>query len=166
MSLFTQKMGMVCPLSPFWSFSPEPKSKTEKETKRNMTDHFEDYEIEALENVGFEVRLLPDDREALHAALICSLEIFSAPGEADPDDVLVVIETLEEFHPYFLDTQVSDKIGEAIELLHEICEETVLGFEDAQKGKRAVEAITQALRIEFFYPEIESGEVPDFDESN
>ncbi len=131
-----------------------------------MTDHFEDYEAEALEKAGREVKLLPDEREFLEWALNISLETFSAPGEADPDEVLEVIETLEELYPYVLETKLSDKIGEVVELLQEICEERVLGFEDAQNGKRAVEAIAQALRIELFYPEIESEEARYFNESN
>lgn len=129
-----------------------------------MTDHFEDYEAEALENAGREVKLLPDEREFLEWALNVSLEMFSAPGGADQDEALEVIEALEELYPYVLETKLSDKIGEVIELLQEICEERVLGFEDAQSGKRALEAIGEALRIELFYPEIESWEVPDFDE--
>lgn len=119
-----------------------------------MIDHFEDYEAETLENVGREARLLPDEREVLQEALNGSLEIFTAPGEADPDLALAVIETLDEFHPYFSDTQVSDKIGEVIELLHEICEERVLDFEDAQDGKRTIEAVAQALEIEVSHYEI------------
>lgn len=113
-----------------------------------MTDHFEDYEAEALENAGREVKLLPDEREALQQALSGALEIFAAPGEAGPDCVHEVIETLEEFPPYFADTRICDGIGEVIELLHEICEERVLGFEDAQDGKRAVESIAETLGIE------------------
>ena len=119
-----------------------------------MSDHFEDFETEALEAAGVEIKLLPEDREALEEVLNDSLEIFSAPGETDPDRVLRAIETLEDAHPYFPDTQVSDKIGEVIELLHEICAETVLGFEDAQDGKRTVEAIVQALGIEVSHHEI------------
>jgi len=113
-----------------------------------MSDHFEDYEVEALESPGLEVELPPDDREALREALSGSLEIFSAPAEAEPDYALCVIETLEEFPPYFADTRICDGIGEVIELLHEILEERVLDFEDAQEGKRTVEAIAQALGIE------------------
>jgi len=119
-----------------------------------MSDYFEDYEAEVLENAGREARLFPDEREVLQEALNGSLEIFTAPGEADPNLVLAVIETLDELHPYFADTQVSDKIGEVIELLHEICEERVLGFEDAQDGKRTIEAVAQALEIEVSHHEI------------
>lgn len=131
-----------------------------------MTDHFEDYEAEALEKAGREVKLLPDEREFLEWALNIALETFSAPSEADPDEVLEVIETLEELYPYVLETKLSDKIGEVVELLQEICEERVLDFEDAQSGKRTVEAIAQARRVELFYAEMEPGEVQDFDESN
>ena len=119
-----------------------------------MSDHFEDYEVEALENAGLEVELFSEDREALGDALSGSIEIFITPGEADPDFVLAVIETLEELHPYFPDTQVSDKIGEVIELLHEILEERVLDFEDAQDGKRMIETVAQALGIEVSHYEM------------
>jgi len=114
-----------------------------------MMDPFsEEYETEVFENVGCEVRLLPDDREQLEQALSDSLEILNAPGDTEPDRVLRVVEVLEELHPYFPDTSISDRIGEMIELLHEISDERVLDFEAAQEGKREVEALALALGIE------------------
>ncbi len=118
-----------------------------------MSDHCENYEAEVFEDAGIEIELLPEDREALEEALNGSLEIFSAPGEADPDHALCVIETLEDVHPYFPDTKVSDQIGEVIELLHEVCDESVLSFEDAQSGKRIVQALAQVLGIELSHPD-------------
>jgi len=118
-----------------------------------MSDHFDNFETEALEAAGIEIELLPEDRETLEEALNDSLEIFSAPGEADPDHALRVIETLEDVHPYFSDTKVSDQIGEVIELLHEICEEAVLSFEDAQSGKRIVQTVAQALGTQLSHPD-------------
>ncbi|GEM_PF-1707748 len=131
-----------------------------------MSDPIEDFEVEALEAAGLEIEVLPEDREALEEALNGCLEIFSAPGEADPERVLVVIETLEDVHPYFPDTKISDQIGEVIELLHEICAETVLGFEDAQSGKHIVETLAGVLGIELLHPEIQSTGRETFDETN
>jgi hypothetical protein len=118
-----------------------------------MTDHFEDYEAEGFENAGRGARLLPEEREALQEALDRSLEILNAPGEADADLVLRVVEAFDELHPYFPDTLVSDGIGEVIELLHEILEDRILDFEDAQQGKRTVEAVAQALELGFTCPD-------------
>ncbi|OGW79325.1 MAG: hypothetical protein A2Z83_09255 [Omnitrophica bacterium GWA2_52_8] len=147
-------MGVVCPPPSFSVFLTPAEIKNRKGEISTMSDYFEDYEADVLENAGREARLFPDEREMLQDALNGSLEIFTAPGEADPNLVLAVIETLDELHPYFADTQVSDKIGEVIELLHEICEERVLGFEDAQDGKRTIEAVAQALEIEVSHHEI------------
>jgi len=120
-----------------------------------MSDYFEDYEAEVLENTGREVKLPTEEREFLEWALSSSLEMFSAPGEADPDEALEVIEMLEELYPYVLETKLCDRIGEVIEFLQEICEEGVLGFEDARAGKCAAQAIAEAFRVELFYPEME-----------
>lgn len=119
-----------------------------------MIDNFEDYEAEAFENAGREARLLPDDREVLQDALASALEIFRAPGEAEHDYVLAAIDVFDELQPYFPDTLISDGIGELIELLHEVCEDGVLDFEDAQDGKRTVEAIADALGMELSHDEI------------
>ena len=118
-----------------------------------MIDNFEDHDAEAMEEAGREARLLADERDWFQAALNGSLEIFTAPGEADPDFVHDVTETLEEFRPYFADTRISDCLGEVIELLHDVCDESLLDFEEAQDGKRAVEVIADALDLELTYPE-------------
>lgn len=115
-----------------------------------MSTHFDDFEIEALEAAGLEMDLFPEDRENLEKAMNGSLEIFSAPGETDPERALEAIEILEEVHPYFSDTKVSDQIGEVIELLLEVSGEAVLSFEDAQSGRRIIRDLAQVLGIQLF----------------
>lgn len=112
-----------------------------------MLNHTEDFEVETLEQDGVEIKLLSDDRENLAGALAAALEIFSAPGEADPNRTVETIETLEDVLAYFADPKVSDLIGEIIELLHEICDDNPLSFGETQNGKFIVRRVTQALGL-------------------
>lgn len=112
-----------------------------------MSDHFDDFETEALEAAWIEIELLPEDRQALEEALNDSLEIFSAPAQADGDEVFRTIEVLEEIHPSFSDAQIADQIGELIEFLQEIADGEALSFEDCQRGKSIIQDLAEILGI-------------------
>lgn len=118
-----------------------------------MRDYFEDYEAEVFRDMDCDVWLHPEDREALEEALSRSLEILKAPGETDSEETLRVAQALEELHPGFTDTLVSDGIAEVIELLHEISEERILDFEVARDAKRTVDAIAHVLELELTCPD-------------
>ena len=112
-----------------------------------MSGNFNDFETEVREVEDFENVLLPEDWENLEKAMNECVEVFSAPGEADPERAFQAIEAFEEVHPSFSDTQISDRIGELIELLHEVCGEAVLGFEDAKRGKGIIQNLAQIFGI-------------------
>ena len=113
-----------------------------------MSDPLDDFQIEEPEATGPGDDLWPEDRENLEKALNNCTEIFNAPAQADPEKALEAIEVLEEVQPCFSDVQISDQIGEIVELLHEVCEETSLSSEDAKEGKRIIQKLAEALEIQ------------------
>lgn len=112
-----------------------------------MSDDFNDFEAGAPEAAEPGDELWPEDRENLEKALNHCAEIFSAPAQADPEKAFEAIEVFEGIQPSFSDVQISDQIGEVIEFLHEVCDETVLSPEDAGEGKRIIQEIAEILEI-------------------
>jgi len=113
-----------------------------------MSDPLDDFEIEEPETgSGAEEDLWPEDRENLEKAIHDSLVIFNAPAKADPEKALEAIEVLEEVQPYFTEAKVSDKIGELIEFLHEVCDESALSAADAKEAKRVIRKLAASLKI-------------------
>lgn len=91
--------------------------------------------------------LFPEDRENLEKAMNDCVEIFSAPAQADPERAFEAIEVFEEVHLSLSDVQISDRIGEVVELLHEVSDERVLNFEDARRGKYMIRNLADVLGI-------------------
>ncbi len=112
-----------------------------------MSDPLDNFEMAEPEDVGAENDLWPEDKENLEKAMNDCLKIFNAPEHADPDKALEAIEVFEEVQTSFSDIRISDKIGEVIELLHEICEEAILSSKDAKEGKRIIQELAETLEI-------------------
>ena len=112
-----------------------------------MSDDFNDFEAEAPEAAERGDDLWPEDKENLEKALNECLEVFSAPAQADPEKVFEALEIFEGVQPSISDVQVSDQIGEVIELLHDVCDEIVLSPEDGKEGKRIIRELAEALEI-------------------
>ena len=121
-----------------------------------MSDPFDDFEIEDPDVPRPEDDLPPEDKENLEKAMKDCLKIFSAPAKANPEKALEAIEVFEEVQTCFSDVQIADQIGELIELLHEVCDETVLSSKDAKEGKRIVSELAEILGIHI--PDFPEGE--------
>ena len=112
-----------------------------------MRDHIDNYEGESQQSDSLGDDYLPEDRENLQKAMTNCVEIFNAPGQADSDDAFEVVEALEELHLSFSDAEISDQVGELIEILHDVCDKKILSFEDAQRGKKMVQNLAQCCGL-------------------
>ena len=116
-----------------------------------MSDPLDDFEIEepiedpAAADLGDD--LWPEDRENLEKAMNDCHEIFRNPPQADPEKAFEALEIFEGVQPSISDVQVSDQMGEVIELLHDVCDEIVLSPEDGKEGKRIILELAEALEI-------------------
>lgn len=117
-----------------------------KYEEKPMSDPLDNFEIEEPEASGPADDLWPEDKENLEKAMNDCIEIFNAPAQANVEKAFEAIEVLEEVQPSFSDVQISDQIGEAIELLHEVCDEA-LSSKDAEEGKRLIQKLAEAFKI-------------------
>lgn len=111
-----------------------------------MSDPLDDFEIEEPESSNPIDDLWPEDKENLEKAMNDCIEIFNAPAQADLERAFEAIESFEEVQPQFADAQLSDQIGEVVELLHDVCDEA-LSLEDAKEGRRIICDLAEALQI-------------------
>lgn len=111
-----------------------------------MSDPLDNFEIEEPEASNPIDDLWPEDRENFEKAMNDCVEIFNDPAQADLEKAFQAIETFEEVQLHFTDAQISDRIGEVVELLQDVCDE-VLSLEDAKEGRSIISALAEVLKI-------------------
>ena len=87
----------------------------------------------------------PEEEEALLRTIEITKEVFGSPRQVKSDHIYYAIEEWQSLAAHLADSQVSDLVGEVIELLDEVFRKKKISFEEAQRGKEKVRILARFL---------------------